>query len=216
MTIRLLIVDDQELMRDGLVTILDRQSDITVVGAASNGREAIEQSLATQPDVVLMDVRMPVMDGVTAAAELRDRLPDCRVLMLTTFDDEEYVVGALQAGAVGYVLKNTPIDDLTGAIRMAHKGVVQLDPAASAQIVGRLNSPSGAPNQDSADAFYQLTGREQEVARLVAKGANNREIAEALFVSEGTIKTHVSRILNQLVLRDRTQLAIFMYQNQLQ
>ena len=216
MSIRLLNVDDQELMRDGLVTILNRQDDIEVVGAAADGREAVQKARETAPDVVLMDVRMPIMDGVTATGRLRDELPGCRVVMLTTFNDEEYIIGALQAGAVGYVLKNTPIDDLAGAVRMAYRGVVQLDPEAAAQIVGVLNSvSSSSPDSNAMALFQNLTEREREVAHLVAEGANNREIADALFVSEGTVKTHVSRILNQLGLRDRTQLAIFIYRNRL-
>lgn len=214
--IRLLIVDDQELMRDGLVTILDRQDDITVVGAAADGKDALQQARESDPDVILMDVQMPNMDGVTAAGILGEEFPECRVVMLTTFDDEEYIVGALQAGAVGYVLKNTPVDDLAGAVRMAHRGVVQLDPAAAVQIIGRLNTTLTSPSDSEAtEAFQRLTEREREVAQLVAQGANNREIASALFVSEGTVKTHVSRILNQLDLRDRTQLAIFIYRNHL-
>lgn len=214
--IHLLIVDDQELMRDGLLTVLGRQSDIEVIGAAANGLEALDMVKHLVPDVVLMDVRMPVMDGVTAAKEIRESGAICKVVMLTTFDDEAFVIGALQAGAVGYVLKNRPVADLADAVRMAHRGVVQLDPAAAAQIVGRLTrSLDLEPDAEGLARFNTLTEREREVARLVAEGANNREIAERLVVSEGTVKTHVSRALGQLGLRDRTQLAIFIYQHRL-
>ncbi|MDJ0752123.1 MAG: response regulator transcription factor [Ardenticatenaceae bacterium] len=209
--IQLMIVDDQELMRDGLVTILNRQEGIEVVAIASDGREALTLALERRPDVILMDVRMPIMDGVLATREICQRLPHCRILMLTTFDDEDYIVGALQAGAVGYVLKNIPIEDLTEAVRMAHRGLFQLDTTAAAKIVEQLK-PTGTSSEPDPAAVQQIAGltdREREVMNLVAEGANNREIAEKLVISEGTVKTHISRILNQLNLRDRTQLAIF-------
>jgi DNA-binding NarL/FixJ family response regulator len=210
-TIRLLVVDDQELMRDGLISILERQPGIEVVGAASDGREAVMKAASTSPDVILMDVRMPVMDGVQATREIRARTPDARVLMLTTFDDETYIVEALKAGAVGYILKNIPAKELADAVRMAHKGVTQLDPAATAKVVSLLRKD--APLSVPSSAVAVLTEREREVMMLVAQGANNREIAEALFISEGTVKTHISNILGQLGLRDRTQIAVFVYQN---
>ncbi|NJL53803.1 response regulator transcription factor [bacterium] len=212
--IRLMIVDDQELMRDGLVTLLSRQAGIEVVAVARDGQVAVQQAVETQPHVILMDVRMPTMNGVEATRHVRQHLPDCRVLMLTTFDDEEYIVGALRAGAVGYVLKNIPTDDLAEAIRMAHRGVVQLDPAAAAKIVGQLEA-NVSPDGDATEKINALTEREREVLRRVAEGASNREIAEQLVISEGTVKTYISRILSQLNLRDRTQLAIFVYRNRL-
>jgi DNA-binding NarL/FixJ family response regulator len=210
-TIRLLVVDDQELMRDGLISILQRQPGIEVVGAASDGREAVVKAASTSPDVILMDVRMPVMDGVQATREIRTQMPHARVLMLTTFDDETYIVEALKAGAVGYILKNIPAKELADAVRMAHKGVTQLDPAATAKVVSLLGKD--APLSVPSSAIAALTEREREVMMLVAQGANNREIAEALFISEGTVKTHISNILGQLGLRDRTQIAVFVYQN---
>lgn len=218
-TIRLMIVDDQELMRDGLVSILARQSGIEVIGTASDGREAVQMVLETHPDVVLMDVRMPVMDGVAATAEIYEKAPDCRVIMLTTFDDEEYIITALQSGAVGYILKNVPAQDLAEAVRLAHKGLVQLDPTAALKVVNSLGSTtdrtSTLPDQASLNLFEGLTDREREVMRLIAQGASNREIADTLVISEGTVKSHISSILGQLGLRDRTQVAVFVYQNKL-
>jgi DNA-binding NarL/FixJ family response regulator len=210
-TIRLLVVDDQELMRDGLISILERQTGIEVVGAASDGREAVTKAESMSPDVILMDVRMPVMDGVQATREIRARMPAVRVLMLTTFDDEVYIVEALKAGAVGYILKNIPAKELADAVRMAHKGVTQLDPAATAKVVSLLQKDTTLSVQPSAAA--NLTEREREVMLLVAQGANNREIAQQLFISEGTVKTHISNILGQLGLRDRTQIAVFVHQH---
>jgi DNA-binding NarL/FixJ family response regulator len=216
--IRLLVVDDQELMRDGLLAILERQPGIQIVGAAADGAEALRLLDTAAPEVILMDVRMPVMDGVQATAEICRRLPQVRVLMLTTFDDETYIIEALKAGAVGYILKNIPAKELAEAVRMAHRGVVQLDPAAAAKLVARLSSPSvGADVRERRPALpaaaFGLTEREREVTELVASGANNREIAERLVISEGTVKSHISSILSQLGLRDRTQIAVFVHQH---
>lgn len=215
-SLRLMVVDDQELMRDGLVAILERQPGLHVVAAAADGAEALHKLEAAAPDVVLMDVRMPVMDGVQATAEIRRRMPQVQVLMLTTFDDEGYIVAALKAGAVGYILKNVPAHDLADAVRMAQRGVVQLDPAAAAKVVAVLATATDAtacpPEPPSLPAIAGLTAREREVMLLVARGASNREIAEALVISEGTVKSHISRILGQLGLRDRTQIAVFVHQ----
>ncbi|WP_283136867.1 response regulator [Rhizohabitans arisaemae] len=204
--VRVLVVDDQRLFRESVASLLGIQPGITVVGTAADGRDAVERALALGPDVVLMDVRMPGMDGVEAVSALRLRVPGCRVLMLTTFDDEEYVVRALSLGAYGYLLKDLPARDLAAAVRLAHAGVAQFDPAAVARLGSALaradTGSSAAPPGGS------LTGREVEVLRLVARGSTNREIAAALFLSEGTVKNHVSRILARLGLRDRTQAAV--------
>jgi DNA-binding NarL/FixJ family response regulator len=203
MTVRVLVVDDQRLVREGIASLLGIQPGIAVVGTAADGKEAVESALTHQPDVVLMDVRMPEMDGVDAVAVLRRRAPDCRVVMLTTFDDEEYVVQALRAGAAGYLLKDLPAAELAEAVRLAHAGVTQLDRAAARHVVAALAThPAPAP----VDA---LTSRETDVLRMVAAGATNREIAARLFLSEGTVKNHISRILGRLGLRDRTQAAIY-------
>jgi DNA-binding NarL/FixJ family response regulator len=216
--VRVLVVDDQRLMRDGIASLLSIQQGIEVVGTASNGQEAVEQALALQPDVVLMDVRMPVMDGVAATAEIHRQLPDCQVLMLTTFDDEEYIVDALRAGASGYLLKDVPAHDLAKAVISAHNGIYQLDAAVASKMVSRLagleskrSTPVPAPTSRSPTSIMQtdLSEREIEVLRLIAKGATNREIAEQLVITEGTVKNHISNILNRLGLRDRTQAAIY-------
>ncbi|HYF63303.1 MAG TPA: response regulator transcription factor [Herpetosiphonaceae bacterium] len=205
--VRVLIADDQTLMREGLASLLEIQDGIAVVGTAGDGAEAVEQALALAPDVVLMDVRMPGMDGVAATARLRERLPACRVLMLTTFDDDEYVAEALRAGASGYLLKDIPAGDLAPAIQAVHSGVYQLAPSVAGKLLAALH-PAPAPPQP-APADVELTAREREVLRLIAAGATNREIAAALVVSEGTVKNHISSILGRLGLRDRTQAAIY-------
>jgi DNA-binding NarL/FixJ family response regulator len=199
---KVLVVDDQRLIRDGIASLLDIQEGVEVVGTAVDGRDAIKQTLALEPDVVLMDVRMPEMDGVEAVAVLRQKAPATRVVMLTTFDDEEYVVQALRAGAAGYLLKDLPSHELAAAVKLAHAGVAQFDPAALARLTNALSRPAVPEDLD-------LTSREIEVLRLVAAGATNREIAGRLYLSVGTVKNHVSRILNRLNLRDRTQAAIY-------
>jgi DNA-binding NarL/FixJ family response regulator len=201
MTIGVLVVDDQRLIREGIASLLDLQDGIAVVGMAANGKEAVERVLELRPDLVLMDVRMPEMDGVTAVAVLRRTAPDCRVVMLTTFDDEEYVVRALRAGAAGYLLKDLPAAELADAVRLAHSGVTPLHDAAAHRLASVLSTAAPAPGV--------LTARETEVLRLIAGGATNREIAARLYLSEGTVKNHISRILGRLGLRDRTQAAIY-------
>jgi len=209
--VRVLVVDDQRLIRDSIASLLDVQPGIAVVGTAGDGREAVDQATALEPDVVLMDVRMPTMDGIDALSVLRLRVPMCRVVMLTTFDDEEYVVRALRAGATGYLLKDLPARELADAVRLAHAGVMPFDPAAAARLASALDRASDrAPGPPaSGPAGHALTTREVEVLRLVATGATNREIAERLYVSEGTVKNHVSRMLSRLGLRDRTQAALY-------
>lgn len=216
--VRVLVVDDQRLMRDGIASLLSIQEGIEIVGTAGNGQEAVEQAVALQPDVVLMDVRMPVMDGVAATAEIHRQLPSCQVLMLTTFDDEEYIVDALRAGASGYLLKDVPAHDLAKAVISAHNGIYQLDAAVASKMVSRLAglrskssiSPPAPPlHPISSITQTELTEREIEVLRLIAKGATNREIAEQLVITEGTVKNHISNILSGLGLRDRTQAALY-------
>ncbi|OLF10375.1 response regulator [Actinophytocola xanthii] len=201
--VRVLVVDDQRLVREGIASLLGIRPGIEVVGTAADGREAVEKALALAPDVVLMDVRMPGMDGVDAVAVLNRRAPGCRAVMLTTFDDEEYVVQALRAGAAGYLLKDLPAAELAEAVRLAHAGVTQLDAAAARHVAAALSTRPGST------PVAMLTDRETEVLRLVAAGATNREIAARLYLSEGTVKNHVSRILGRLGLRDRTQAAIY-------
>lgn len=202
--VRVLVVDDQQLIRDGIAALLSIRPGITVVGTAVNGREAVEKAVELGPDVVLMDVRMPELDGVEAVAVLRGRAPECRVVMLTTFDDEEYVVQALRAGASGYLLKDLPAEELSHAIRLAHSGVTQLDSSVAARLAAALPHPAPDPPA----VAPALSPREIDILRLVARGRTNREIAAQLYLSEGTVKNHVSRILSRLALRDRTQAAL--------
>ncbi len=213
--VRVLVVDDQELIREGIASLLGIQPGLTVVGTARDGEDAIQRALALEPDVILMDVRMPGVDGVEAVAILRRRIPRCRIVMLTTFDDEEYVVQALAAGAAGYLLKDLPAADLADAVRLAGAGVTQLDSSVTGRLVSmlaRASRPEPAPASARGkedQGIEVLTGREIEVLRLVAGGSTNREIASRLFLSEGTVKNHISRILGRLGLRDRTQAAIY-------
>ncbi|MGW1779321.1 response regulator [Streptomyces sp. NPDC002143] len=202
--VRVLVVDDQRLIRDGIASLLSIRPGIEVVGTAVDGRDAVAKTLEREPDVVLMDVRMPTMDGVEAVAVLRDRAPECRVVMLTTFDDEEYVVQALRAGAHGYLLKDLPAEELAHAVRLAHAGVTQLDSSVARRLTAFLPRPEPAAEAPA----VSLSPRETDILRLVAHGHTNREIAARLYLSEGTVKNHVSRILKRLALRDRTQAAL--------
>ncbi|MEZ4518161.1 MAG: response regulator transcription factor [Chloroflexota bacterium] len=205
--IRVLIADDQLLMRDGLASLLNLQPGIDIVGTAENGEEAITVVADLLPDVVLMDVRMPVMDGIEAAAEIQRLFPQVKVLMLTTFDDEAYVKGALRSGAVGYMLKNTPATDLAQAIHMAQRGIVQLAPTAASKMLNTETRPATSIATGE-NPLNKLTEREYEVLRLVVQGASNREIADKLVITEGTVKSHISNILNRLGASDRTQAAV--------
>jgi DNA-binding NarL/FixJ family response regulator len=203
--IRLLLVDDQSLIRRGLKALLKTDPELEVVGEAENGKEAIALVEALQPDVVLMDVRMPVMDGVEGTREICQRFPQTKVLVLTTFDDQDYVTQALQAGSSGYLLKDTPFEELTQAIRLIQKGYTQLGPGVSGRV---LAQPSPPKTLEVAGAWNDLTARDLEIICLIAQGASNREIAQALFIAEKTVKNRITNILSQLNLRDRTQLAI--------
>jgi DNA-binding NarL/FixJ family response regulator len=230
--VRVLVVDDQRLMRDGIASLLEIQEGIEIVGTAANGQEALEQVASVQPDVVLMDVRMPIMDGVEATRRLHHQLPNCKILMLTTFDDGEYVLEALRGGASGYLLKDIPARDLAQAVKAVHLGIYQLDPAVMNRVMASLTgmkraesevSKAGTTRSPEAGAapasgfpkHADLTDREIEVLRLIAQGATNREIAEQLVISEGTVKNHISNILSRLGLRDRTQAAIYAREQEL-
>ena len=208
--IHVLLVDDQSLIRQGLKALLELEADLQVVGEAENGQTAIQliktlQATSRLPDVVLMDVRMPVMDGVAATREITKRFAGTKILVLTTFDDDEYVAAALRHGAMGYLLKDTPSEELAAAIRAIHKGYTQLAPGLVERIIAKVPTASPAPPP----SWDDLTPREQDVLQLIAKGASNREIAQSLYISEGTVKNHVTNILTRLNLRDRTQAAIF-------
>ncbi|HEY9727585.1 MAG TPA: response regulator transcription factor [Chroococcales cyanobacterium] len=207
--IRVLLVDDQSLVRQGLKALLELEPDLQVVGEAENGQNAIALVETLQPDVVLMDIRMPVMDGVAATREIFRRFPDTKILVLTTFDDDEYVSEALRYGASGYLLKDTPSEELANAIRGVHKGYTQLGPGLIEKVMAKVSAPAPMTTVTPPSGWEELTPREREVLRLIAHGASNREIAQALHISEGTVKNHVTNILSRLNLRDRTQAAIF-------
>ncbi|MBD6618866.1 response regulator transcription factor [Komarekiella sp. 'clone 1'] len=208
--IRLLLVDDQTLFRQGLASLLSLEEDLEVIGQASHGKEAIALTEQLQPDVILMDVRMPICDGVVATREIHQRFPWIRILVFTTFDEDEYIWQSLQAGALGYLLKSTPAAQLAAAIRTLHQGYCQLGSTIAHKVFAQLNPPP-AVKQNS----YQqlLSERELEVLTLVTQGKNNREIARVLHLSEGTVKNYVSQILARLGVRDRTQAALWAKQN---
>ena len=202
--ITLLLVDDQNLIRQGLRALLELEPDLEVVGEAENGAIAIDRVKALQPDVVLMDIRMPVMDGVTATKQICHQFPDVNILVLTTFDDDVYVAAAIKNGAKGYLLKDTPSEEIAAAIRAVALGYTYLAPGMISKVIsGQIDDAITLP-----PALAELTPRELEILKLIAIGANNREIAGQLYISEGTVKNHVTNILNRLGLRDRTQAAI--------
>ena len=205
--IRILLVDDQAIIRQGLRSMLESNPDMEVIGEAENGQRAIEQIPALQPDVVLMDIRMPVMDGVAATQAIAQHYPQTRVLVLTTFDDDEYVAQSMRLGAKGYLLKDTEPEELALAIRSVHRGHTQLGPGLFEKAIAPISTPAQQPIEPPPE-FAQLTHREREVLRLIASGANNREIAQALYLSENTVKNYVTSILSRLNLRDRTQAAL--------
>jgi DNA-binding NarL/FixJ family response regulator len=216
MAIRILLVDDQPLFREGLATLLSLQAEVTVVGEAEHGQQAVELALQLRPEVVLMDVRMPVLDGVAATRQLSQACPACRVILLTTFDDDEYVFEGLRAGAVGYLLKDVSLPKLLEAIQATARGETFLQPSVAAKVVaeftrltGQVTVPDPAGEQAANHALAEpLSERELEILRLVAAGGSNREIANQLFIAEGTVKNHISNILGKLGVRDRTQAAL--------
>jgi DNA-binding NarL/FixJ family response regulator len=206
--ISVLLVDDQIIIRQGIKSLLESQSDFKIVGDVENGKEAIAQVEILQPDVVLMDVRMPIMDGVAATGVICQQFPDVKVLILTTFDDDEYVSQAMRLGAKGYLLKDTPLEPLVNAIRSVYAGHTHLGPGLLQKIITPVSDSTPSITPPVPLEFAELTPREKDVLRLIALGANNREIAQSLFIAERTVKNHVTNILMRLNLRDRTQAAI--------
>ncbi|ODH00938.1 DNA-binding response regulator [Nostoc sp. KVJ20] len=207
--IKVLLVDDQSLIRQGLRALLELEPDLEIVGEAENGEQAINLVAEFQPDVILLDIRMPIMDGVAATREIQKRFVKTKILVLTTFDDDEYVSAALQNGAMGYLLKDTPSEELAVAIRAVHKGYTQLGPGIVKKLLTQFSNGTLTQSPPVPSSLTELTPREKEVLRLIATGASNREIAQELYISEGTVKNHVTNILNRLNLRDRTQAAIW-------
>ena len=206
--IKILLVDDQPLFREGLRTLLSVHPDFEVVGEAGNGGEAIKLVRSLRPLVVLMDLQMPVLDGVAATRALHEEQPDCRVIVLTTFDDDEMVFDGLRAGAVGYLLKDAPSEKLAEAIRVAARGETFLQPSVAAKVVAEFARLSRKTVTTANAIIEPLSEREIEILRLIAQGASNREIAGTLFLAEGTVKNHVTSILGKLEARDRTQAAL--------
>lgn len=219
MSIRVLVVDDQALVRTGFSMILSSEEGVEVVGEAADGREAVDRVNELRPDVVVMDIRMPNLDGVQATERITAQPDAPRVLILTTFDVDEFVYAALRAGASGFILKDTPPEDLIRAVRVVAEGNALIDPSVTRRLIEAFADrlPSGERLTSSVageadERLSTLTERELEVLRCLARGLSNHEIAEALFVSETTVKTHVGRVLSKLHLRDRVQAVVFAYE----
>src|SRR5512143_1328226 len=209
MSIRVLLADDQALFREGLNTLLSVHKGIEVVGQASHGQEAVDLALRLRPDVILMDMQMPILNGIGATRRLKQSLPDCRIIMLTTFSDNETIFDALRAGAVGYLLKDVGSVQLAESIRATMRGESILDPSVAAKVVAEFSRVSSMVAATSSEVLPEpLSEREIELLRLIASGCNNKEIADSLFITEGTVKNHITHILGKLSVRDRTQAAL--------
>jgi DNA-binding NarL/FixJ family response regulator len=211
-SVRVLIVDDDDLMRAGLKAVLSSDDSIDVIGEAGDGRSAIQQARAGRPDVVLMDVRMPDLDGISATRKLLAVSPEMKVAILTTFERDEYIFGALSAGASGFLLKRTKPEELIAAIHTLAAGDSLLSPSVTRTVIERMAGQPVAPSESS-KRLDELTPREREVLELIGRGLSNGEIANAFFIEESTVKTHVKRILMKLGLRDRVQAVIFAYES---
>jgi len=209
---RVVIADDDHLMRAGLAELLTADPTIDIVGEASTGREAIEQTHRHDPDVVLMDVRMPDLDGIAATQELTTTAPRTRILILTTFEQDDYIFGGLRAGASGFLLKRTRPEELIAAVHTIAAGESLLSPSVTRRVIDRMARQPAVDLSDS-NPLEKLTPRERDVLQLVARGMSNREVARELVVEESTIRTHVKRILMKLHLRDRIQIVIFAYES---
>ncbi|MBU5592026.1 response regulator transcription factor [Clostridium sp. MSJ-4] len=209
--IRVLIADDQTLMRDGLKTILDLEDDIEVVATCENGEQAIEQAIKLHPDVILMDIRMPVMNGVESVKKIKTSLPKIAVIMLTTFDDDEYIVEALSNGASGYLLKDIPADKLIEAIRDSLKGQLFIPTNIAAKLVAKLSHKESS--KEILKKKLDLSEREIEVSSLLIEGHSNKQIAAKLFISEGTVKNYISNIYSKIGISDRTKAVLFLKEN---
>ncbi len=210
--VRVLVVDDDDLMRAGLRGVLSIDEAIEVVGDADDGREAIYRTRLLRPDIVLMDVRMPDLDGISATRELLAAFPDVKVVILTTFEQDDYIFGALNAGASGFLLKRTRPEELVAALHTIAAGDALLSPSVTSRVIERM-AMQPAPDSSRDARLDELTAREREVLELVARGLSNGEIADLLVIGESTVKTHVKRILAKLDVRDRVQAVIFAYES---
>ncbi len=211
--IRVVVVDDQRLVREGIASLLDIQEGLSVVASAEDGRQGVRKIRELNPDIVLMDIRMPVQDGIVSVEILKEEGFTGKVIMLTTFDDEEYIIKSLRAGAVGYLMKDIPVEDLALAVKQAHRGVYQMTPAAMGTLIDRRGGGSAGKDSSEITELQQsmiasLSEREKEVFLGIGQGLTNGEIADVLFLSEGTVKNYVSGIFTALGLRDRVQAAL--------
>ncbi|WP_144555552.1 response regulator transcription factor [Bacillus sp. X1(2014)] len=211
MSIRILIADDHHVVRRGLVFFLRTQKDLEIIGEASNGKEAVNQAQLLKPDIILMDLVMPEMDGIQATKIIKEKQPEIKIMMLTSFSDQDHVIPALEAGASGFQLKDIQPDELVTSIKKIISGENQLHPKATSHLLANLSNKS----KQEKNLLEELTKRELDVLKEIAKGKSNKEIAAALFITEKTVKTHVSNILAKLELADRTQAALFAVKNQL-
>jgi DNA-binding NarL/FixJ family response regulator len=207
--IRLLLVDDQSLICQGLQAVLNQEADLEVVGIAENGQVAIELAATLQPDVVLMDIRMPVMTGIEATRLIAEQFPDIKVLVLSTFDDDRDIAQSMRAGAKGYLLKDMPAPELAEAIRLVYRGYSQMAPGLMEKLLTNVSDAGDINPQIQPEELTQLPPRERDVLRLIGQGCTNREIATQLHLAEGTVKTYVTHLLSRLTFRNRSQLAIY-------
>ncbi|MTI47511.1 response regulator transcription factor [Sporosalibacterium faouarense] len=214
--IKIAIVDDQRILKEGLKMILGNEDDLEICGLASDGEEAYNICKWNLPDVVLMDIKMPKMNGVEATKKIRNEFPNIKIIVLTTFNDDEFIYDALRYGASGYLLKDSSPDKIAEAIRTVYSGGALIQPDVATKVIDRFSKMAQGNNGHSIDEKVELlTERETDICKLLGEGRNNKEIAKELFLSEGTIKNHITNILNKLDLRDRTQLAIFSVKNNL-
>ncbi|HYF83782.1 MAG TPA: response regulator transcription factor [Clostridia bacterium] len=214
--IKVLLVDDQDILVEGLKMILGKEEDIQICGTANNGRKAYETCKWNRPDVVLMDIKMPELDGVEATGMIKKDFPSVKVIVLTTFNDDEYIYEAIKNGASGYLLKDASPAEIAGAVRTVYNGGALIQSEVAVKVLDRFSElAKGNLERHSDPRVELLTEREMEICRLIAEGKNNKEIAGELYLSEGTVKNHITRVLIKLELRDRTQLAVFTIKNDL-
>lgn len=214
--IKVLIVDDQDILVEGLKLILGKEEDIIICGSANNGKNAYEACRWSEPDVVLMDIKMPEVNGVEATEMIKRDFPNVKILVLTTFNDEEYIYDALKNGASGYLLKDASPAEIASAIRTVYNGGALIQSEIGVKVIDKFSKLARENRDKSLDPRTELlTGREIEICRLIVEGKNNKEISDALYLSEGTVKNHITKILIKLDLRDRTQLAVFTIKNDL-
>lgn len=212
---KVIIVDDQNIMVSGLTMILSKYEDIEVVGQGSNGEEAIKLCDTVDVDVVLMDIRMPIMNGVEATLKIKENHPEIKILILTTFKDDDFIFGSLKNGASGYLLKDANPSTIYEGIKTVYAGGTLMDPDVARKVVDRLNEGVSMEPDKEGPETLDLTERERDICHFLGEGFNNREIGESMFISEGTVKNHITRILDKLELRDRTQLALFAVKNKI-